>query len=124
MEKDYLILKRALASRPSSHDDYDVLADGVVVGRIMKAYAAPVGSPWFWTLGYGYHRARSPTQRLCRDARGCDGSVCQKLAAAAAMKRPAALRPATGRAQLSSAAHRRASGLAMTPLTVGHILGS
>jgi len=61
MEKDYLILKRALASRPSSHDDYDVLADGVVVGRIMKAYAAQVGSPWFWTLGYGYHRARSPT---------------------------------------------------------------
>jgi hypothetical protein len=32
------------ASRPSSEwsdDDYDVLADGVVVGRIMKAAAAP-----------------------------------------------------------------------------------
>jgi hypothetical protein len=64
MEKDYLILKRASASRSSGEwkdDDYDVLADGEVVGRIMKAYAAPVGSPWFWTLGYGYHRARSPT---------------------------------------------------------------
>ena len=35
-----LILKRASASRPSGEwndDDYDVLADGVVVGRIMKA---------------------------------------------------------------------------------------
>jgi hypothetical protein len=34
-----LILKRASASRPSgdwSDDDYDVLADGVVVGRIIK----------------------------------------------------------------------------------------
>jgi hypothetical protein len=23
--------------------------DGVVVGRIMKASASPVGSPWLWT---------------------------------------------------------------------------
>jgi hypothetical protein len=39
MDKDYLILKRASASRPSGEwddDDYDVLADGVVVGRIME----------------------------------------------------------------------------------------
>jgi hypothetical protein len=39
-----LILSRASASRSSgewSDDDYDVLADGVVVGRIMKAAAAP-----------------------------------------------------------------------------------
>jgi len=37
MEKDFLILKRASASRTSGQwkeDDYDVLADGVVVGRI------------------------------------------------------------------------------------------
>jgi hypothetical protein len=34
-----LILKRASASRPTgewNNDDYDVLADGVVVGRIIK----------------------------------------------------------------------------------------
>ena len=42
-------------------DDYDVLADGVVVGRIMLAAAAPVGSPWLWTLGYGHHEDRAPT---------------------------------------------------------------
>ena len=30
-------------------DDFDVLADGAVVGRIMKA-AAPVGAPWLWTI--------------------------------------------------------------------------
>ena len=41
--------------------DYDVLADGIVVGRIMKAAAAPVGSPWLWTLGYGRHKDRTPT---------------------------------------------------------------
>jgi hypothetical protein len=41
-----LILKRASASRPSgewNEDDFDVLADGAVVGRIFKANAAPVG---------------------------------------------------------------------------------
>jgi hypothetical protein len=43
MDKDYLMLKRASSSRSSgewSDDDYDVLADGMVVGRIMKAVAA------------------------------------------------------------------------------------
>ena len=46
---DQLILKRASASRPSGEwndDDFDVLADVVVVGRIMNAEAAPVGSSW------------------------------------------------------------------------------
>jgi hypothetical protein len=49
MESDYLILRRASAFRPSGEwndEDYDVLADGIVVGRIMKAAAVQVGSPW------------------------------------------------------------------------------
>jgi len=53
MDKDYLLLKRAALSRPSgqwSDDDFDVLANGEVVGRIYKANAAPVGSAWMWTL--------------------------------------------------------------------------
>jgi hypothetical protein len=49
-----LVLKRASASRPSGEwgeDDYDVLADGVVVGRIFHAAASPEGArrgcgPW------------------------------------------------------------------------------
>jgi hypothetical protein len=59
-----LILKRASASRPSGEwndDDYDVLFDGVVVGRIMKAAAAPEGAPWLWTLAFGHHEDRTPT---------------------------------------------------------------
>jgi hypothetical protein len=58
-----LILKRASASRPSGQwndDDFDVLADGAVVGRIMKVHAAPVGSPWMWTLAFGHHEDRTP----------------------------------------------------------------
>jgi hypothetical protein len=57
-----LVLKRASASRPSGEwndDDFDVLADGVIVGRIMKA--AAVGTPWLWTLAYGQHEDRTPT---------------------------------------------------------------
>ena len=55
-----LILKRAALSRPDGEwkdDDYDVLAGGVVVGRIFNAAASPVGSPWMWTLIFG---ANSP----------------------------------------------------------------
>jgi hypothetical protein len=57
-------LVRASASRLSgewSDDDYDVLCEGAVVGRIMKSAAAPVGQPWLWTLAYGHHEDRTPT---------------------------------------------------------------
>jgi hypothetical protein len=59
-----LILKRASASRPTgqwNEEDYDVLADGVVVGRLFKVNAAPVGMPWMWTLALGHHEDRTPT---------------------------------------------------------------
>jgi len=58
-----LILKSASKSHPSGEwnkDDYDVVADGLVVGRIMKATAVPAGMSWMWTLGYGYHENRTP----------------------------------------------------------------
>jgi hypothetical protein len=32
-----------------------------VVGHIMKVHAAPVGSPWMWTLAFGHHEDRTPT---------------------------------------------------------------
>jgi hypothetical protein len=54
--EEKLILKRASASRPSGEwndDDYDVLSDGKVIGRILRAAASPVGTPWMWTLAYG-----------------------------------------------------------------------
>jgi hypothetical protein len=72
MDKDYLTLKRASASRPSGEwgeDDYDVLADGAVVGRILKAAASPVDKPWMWTLLL-YHEGRTPTHGY--EPRGCE----------------------------------------------------
>ena len=53
-----LILKRASASRSPGEwkdNDYDVLVDGGVVGRIMKVMAAPAGGP------RGYREDRTPT---------------------------------------------------------------
>jgi hypothetical protein len=38
-----------------------VLADGAVVGRIMRANAAPVDAPWLWTVTFGHHEDRTPT---------------------------------------------------------------
>ena len=63
MEKDYLILKRASGSRSSGRwddEDFDVVAGGKVVGRIFNSAAAPVGSPWMWTLIFGHHEDRTP----------------------------------------------------------------
>src|SRR5215471_17318810 len=81
-----LILKCATASPSSGEwndDDYDVLADATVVGRIMKVHAAPEGSPWMWTLAFSLRppRGSHADTRLCRNARGCDGRVRQELAA-------------------------------------------
>ena len=56
-------LHLTIHSRPSGEwsDDYNVLADGVVVRRIMKAGAVPVGQSRMWTLAFGYHEDRTPT---------------------------------------------------------------
>jgi hypothetical protein len=64
MSSPRLILKRAATSASSGiwgPEDYDVIAAGLVVGRLMKTAAAPEASPWFWTLAYGTHKDRTPT---------------------------------------------------------------
>jgi hypothetical protein len=46
-----LTLKHGSPSR--RRDDYDVLENGVVVGRIFKVpAAAPEGRPWMWASGH------------------------------------------------------------------------
>jgi hypothetical protein len=82
--QDVLILKRASASRSSgdwSDDDYDVLAEGAVVGRIFKVNAAPVGSPWMWSLAFGYHQDRTPTHGYAESREAAMAGIRQELAA-------------------------------------------
>jgi hypothetical protein len=45
-----LILKRAPVG--DNQDDYDVLENGVVVGRIFTVPTAPPGRPWMWASGH------------------------------------------------------------------------
>jgi hypothetical protein len=52
-----LILKRA----STGSEDYDMLSDEKVVGRIFLAAHSPRGSAWMWTLAYGQHEDRTPT---------------------------------------------------------------
>jgi hypothetical protein len=75
-----LILTRANVSRSSGQwreDDYDVLENGVVVGRIFMVPTAPEGRPWMWASGHsadsvkrGAHGYES-TREAARAARAC-----------------------------------------------------
>ena len=54
-----LILKRESATAPDDNN-YEVLAAGVVVGRILRVAAAPE-TPWLWSLASDYRKDRTPT---------------------------------------------------------------
>ena len=63
-DEQRLILKRASASRSSGQwrdDDYDVVEEGVIVGRIFLSLIAPKVTPWFWSLAHAHVSNRSPT---------------------------------------------------------------
>ena len=45
-----LILKRAPIGW--NQDDYDVVEDNVIVGRIFLSPAAPEDRPWMWAIGH------------------------------------------------------------------------
>ena len=99
------VLKRASASRPSGEwndDDFDVLADGVVVARIMKAAAVPVGMSWMWTLAFGYHEDRTPTHGYAatREA-AMAGGHCREALRSPSLERAAIPVPRTNSAGAS-----------------------
>ena len=82
MKSDYLILRRASASRTSGEwndDDYDALCNGVVVGRIMQAARRAGGH----VVDVDARLRRGPHAGawLCCNARGRDGGVCKELEA-------------------------------------------
>jgi hypothetical protein len=102
-----LTFKPASASRSSSQwqdEDYDVLVDGIVVDRIMKVHAAPVGTPWLWTLTFGQHE--DANARLRADARGRDGGIRQELARA--KQTTLESKPERGRRSVEAGARRAA----------------
>ena len=55
-----LILKRAVASLAFG-EWHGVLANDVVVGRILTSLGAPKDAPWFWSLAHAHVSNRRPT---------------------------------------------------------------
>jgi hypothetical protein len=58
-----MLLRRVKVAHPGTDhdDDYDVIdGDGLVIGRIYKASAAPE-APWMWTIAFWHHDYRTPT---------------------------------------------------------------
>ena len=57
MKTQSLILKRAPIGW--NQDDYDVVENGVIVGRIFLDAVGPRGCPWMWASGHNgdYRRA-------------------------------------------------------------------
>jgi hypothetical protein len=53
-----LLLKRG---GRRGEESYDVIADGIVVGRIMMFADTPAGRPWIWSVAYGHDEGRTPT---------------------------------------------------------------
>jgi bifunctional non-homologous end joining protein LigD len=72
LRRDPLQVRKAtLASivakaRPGIRLNEHIEGDGPTVfahvGRILKVHAAPVGTPWMWTLAFGHHEDRTPTR--------------------------------------------------------------
>src|SRR5262245_13668355 len=77
-EMTSLILKRAPIG--DNEEDYDVLENGIVVGRIFKVPVAPEGRPWMWASGAQCRQHPAPGARLCCHARGGDGGVREIVA--------------------------------------------
>jgi hypothetical protein len=66
-----LILARAPIG--PNQEDYDVLEDGAVVGRIFLSPAAPMDRPWMWASGHNGDIRRAahgyePTRELAMAA--------------------------------------------------------
>ena len=65
---------------PLGENDVAV-ADGAVVGRILKVHAAPVGTPWMWTLAFGHHEDRTPTHGYAATREAAMAAFAKSLAA-------------------------------------------
>ena len=48
-----------------------------VVGRIFKANAAPIVTPWMWTLAFGHHEDRSPTHGYAATSESAMGAFAK-----------------------------------------------
>jgi hypothetical protein len=76
-ERVPLILKRSELAH-AGFEDYAVLSDGKVVGRIYCDKRSTAGQQWFWGMASPYHRGLD-SHGYVSQPRGRDGSIPQEL---------------------------------------------
>jgi hypothetical protein len=54
-----LLLQPTPACGPN---DYEVIADDWIIGRIVLSNASPAERPWMWSLDHAFHKGHEPTQ--------------------------------------------------------------
>jgi hypothetical protein len=42
-------------------NDYEVIADDWIIGRIVLSDSSPAERPWLWSLDHEFYRGREPT---------------------------------------------------------------
>ena len=78
-----LILKTTRSQYGSPFDDkndYVVLRDGHVIGRIFMPPQAPERQPWFWTITAREYLADDPQSRLFNDTPTSDDGIQSAVA--------------------------------------------
>jgi hypothetical protein len=51
-----------LLLQPVGSSEYEVLAEGQVVGGLSLFVASKPGTPWMWSIDYAFHEGRHPTR--------------------------------------------------------------
>ena len=69
-----------LLLRPGAPNEYEVIADGQVVGHISLFSSSPAGTPWMWSIDFAFHDGREDT-RLLGHTRGRHAVVHEVLVA-------------------------------------------
>ena len=71
-----LLLQPMLAGGPN---DYDVIADDWIVGRIVLSDASPAERPWMWSLDPEFYQGREQTHGYESNAGGRHAGACPVL---------------------------------------------
>src|SRR5262245_57827212 len=108
-----LIFKRAPIGW--NHDDYDVVDDGVIVGRIFKVPIAPREQTWMWASGHNGHMRRA--------AHGYEPTREAAMAHASVKSTSVRLEASGCRRRREEAASRTVGTLAAPEFSVGRWLG-
>ena len=52
---------RLFAARSGTLNEYEVITDGQVVGRISLFSSSPAGTPWMWSIDFDFQEGRERT---------------------------------------------------------------